>query len=140
VVRRCEPAGHGGSDSNGEKTNDLPKESFSQTTVIDRPQDFPWPPPDSRGSGFSITSLEWVFSNQPAGDGSREGETTRIGSSGQVRCLFLRCYRNPLQTHGKIEKGKDVKITWKFEKEPTSDALLRPLVEKLMSWFSIQRK
>jgi hypothetical protein len=44
-----------------------------------------------------------------------------------------------LQVHGVIEKDKDGKITWKFERRPNSEAMLRPLVEKLMGWFSTQR-
>ena len=45
-----------------------------------------------------------------------------------------------LQTHVKIEKGKDGKTAWKVEKRPTSDALLKPLVQKLLGWFSVARK
>jgi hypothetical protein len=44
-----------------------------------------------------------------------------------------------LQTHVKIEKDKDGKTSWKVEKEPTSEKLLTPLVEKLLGWFSTGR-
>jgi hypothetical protein len=63
-----------GSDSNGAFFNDLPIGSFSRTTVIENPQRFWVRPCDSAGSRFSITALECVFSNQPLGDGFREGK------------------------------------------------------------------
>ena len=45
-----------------------------------------------------------------------------------------------LQTHVKIEKGKDGKTSWKIEKKPTSDKLLKPLIEKLLGRFSLGPK
>ena len=41
---------HGGSDSNGEKNNDLPCEPFSRTMVIEKPQDLLERPRDLVGS------------------------------------------------------------------------------------------
>ena len=41
-----------------------------------------------------------------------------------------------LQTHVKFERDKDGKLTWKIEKKPTSEALLKPLVEKLLGFTS----
>ena len=68
-----------GSDSNGEKNNDLQddscSETLSQTMVIEKPQDLRVRPRDFAGSWFSITVLECDFSNQPLGDGFREGKT-----------------------------------------------------------------
>src|SRR5262249_3730471 len=68
-----------GSDSNREKSNDLRddrcSDALSQTMVIQKPHGFRARPHDSSGSWFSITVLECDFSNQPRGDGFREGET-----------------------------------------------------------------
>ena len=68
----------------------------------------------------------------------RRDDPGRVVSPGS---LFLSpLLSNHLQTHGKIEKGKDGKITWKFEKRPTSEALLKPLVGKLLGQFSTHRQ
>jgi hypothetical protein len=50
---------------------------------------------DPAGSWFSITVLECEFSNQALGDGFREGKPGGTGVSSQVRCFFLRYYRDP---------------------------------------------
>jgi len=68
---------HGVPISNGEKTNDLPGKA---------PQGLPRELPESPGSVFSITVLEWVFSNQAARDGFREAPTR--GNSG-LRTKFV---------------------------------------------------
>ena len=39
-----------------------------------------------------------------------------------------------LQTHVKIERDAKGKLAWKVEKKPTTVALLRPLVEKLLGF------
>ncbi len=67
-----------GSDSNGAFSNDLPIAPLSQTTVIEQPQEVPRERPELPGTGFSITILEWVFSNQAARDGFREAPTRAI--------------------------------------------------------------
>jgi len=66
-----------GSDSNGAKNNDLPGEPVSQTTVIEKPQGLRERPCIFAGSRFSITVLEYVFSNQASEDEFREGETPK---------------------------------------------------------------
>jgi hypothetical protein len=48
---------------------------LSQTTEFERPQGLLERPRDSAEFRCSITALECVFSNQPLGDGFREGET-----------------------------------------------------------------
>lgn len=40
-----------------------------------------------------------------------------------------------LQTHVKIERDKTGKYTFLLEKKPTKDALLKPLVKKILSLF-----
>src|SRR5262249_25796495 len=62
----------------GEKNNDLPgdscSETLSQTIVIEKPHDLRARPGDFPGPWFSITALECDFPNQPLGDGFREGK------------------------------------------------------------------
>lgn len=42
-----------------------------------------------------------------------------------------------LQTHVKFERGKDGRISLKVEKKPTSDSLLKPLVQQLLAFLGI---
>jgi hypothetical protein len=63
-----------GSGSNGEKNNDLPERASAQSTVIKKPQDFRERSHDFAGVRFSRTALPCEFSNQPLGDGFRDGE------------------------------------------------------------------
>ena len=83
------------SDSSGAINNDLPERRLSQTTGCEKPQGFPYEPPDSSRSGFSIAALEWVFSMQAVRDGFPEARRRGFRSPDQVRCLFLHCHRKP---------------------------------------------
>jgi hypothetical protein len=60
--------------STGEKTNGLPVEPCSQTTVIKNLQDFRERPRDFAGSWFSITALGSELSNRSIGGGFQEGK------------------------------------------------------------------
>ena len=41
-----------------------------------------------------------------------------------------------LQTHIEFERSKDGKWSFRFEKKPTSDAILKPIITKLISLIS----
>jgi hypothetical protein len=66
-----------------------------------------------------------------------EGDTPRSFSVG-LDVAVIAGVLILLQTHVKIEKGKDGKTSWKIEKKPTSDKLLKPLIEKLLGWISLE--
>jgi hypothetical protein len=68
-----------------------------------------------------------------------EGDTPRSFSIG-IDAAVIAGVLILLQTHVKIEKDKDGKTSWKIEKKPTSDKLLKPLIEKLLGWFSLGQK
>lgn len=75
MIHQCPVVAYqrGDPDRNGEKPDDLPKESFSQTAFIEKPQDSPqerpelhWPEPRSPRNGVG------------AGDPRRSGESESV--------------------------------------------------------------
>src|SRR5579883_1664611 len=101
------PCQRWGSDSSGEKNNDLQddicSENSSQTMVIEKPQDFRGRPRDPAGSHLSLTVLECDFSIQSLGDGFREGKTP-LKRGPRPGSLFFSRMAN-LAEAGSVERG-----------------------------------